>query len=403
MSWPHAIPCRALFALLALLGCASNTKNPATVSQRVVDPKQVQSETMAFANRYIAATADMYTRIQKQSSSTDVKLAAVRGKLVAATGAIANAVELNPLVGLMDMAVMVKLNRMIVEQRPWVRDLFGPENTEMMLAVLKAQEQDIWNAASFYLTPEQMTELHKLCEQWLQEHPEQRFVMDVRLTDFNQADQTHRGGIPLVGSVFRLVTLDPFGGLDPAVREVEQSRFLAERMFFYLRSMPTLVAWQTDSLYMQMLQAPEAKQLLANTSTLTGSTTRFSEIADKFANTIEKFRVQLSQQQSQLVDDLNKLVATQRDAALRQATTQVSLQRDEAIKQINATFSGQQELLTGNLRSVMNSSIDRLYSRAMVLVLTGIVAALVAFLVYHLIVASSTARVRARKEQAQRF
>src|SRR5438045_395994 len=105
-----AHPAVILVAILGftLVGCAEQDKTPNNSQPRQVDPQQVQSSIMAFANRYIAAMADAYDRLAEVSTSPDAKLAAIRGKLMAASGAIGNAAELNPVVGLMDMAVMVR-------------------------------------------------------------------------------------------------------------------------------------------------------------------------------------------------------------------------------------------------------------------------------------------------------
>src|SRR5262245_14747538 len=233
---------------------------------------------------------------------------AVRSKLVAATTAIGHAVELNPLVGLIDMAVMVSINREICE-KPWVAEVFGEQEAEVIRRTLKSQEQDIWSIAAPYLTGDQITVLKKLARDWVKDHPNERYAVSVRLQDLPQAQQQQAiPGQQLMNSVFGLVTLDPFSGLDPAVKEVEQSRILAERMFFYLRHMPMLLAWQIEILYMQMLDAPQIKQVLTDTNTVAGSTTRFTDSTNKFADvsarfakTVEEFRAGLPDQQATLV------------------------------------------------------------------------------------------------------
>jgi hypothetical protein len=376
-----------LVLLVGNHGCASEQPKSVRTVQKQFDPSQLQAANMAFANRYIAAIADVYDRIQRNAKSDDAALASVRGKLIGANGAISNAVELNPLAGLMDMAVMVTLNRAIVE-RPWTSELYGPEGAAELLVVLKRQEKDIWTLASFYVTPEQANELRKLCAEWLTEHPDQRYAMNIRLADFRQATQMNPGSVPLVNSVFGLITLDPFTGLDPAVKEVEQSRVLAERMFFYMRYMPMLLAWQADSLYLQLLEVPQSEKLLGDVATVAASTTRFTEstnkfadVSGRFADTIEHFRVQLPQQQAELMNQLNELVATQRDAALKQATTQVSVQRDAVMKELNSSMDAQQDALTGNLREI----VDTAYVRARNLILIAVGSTLAAFLVYRLV------------------
>jgi hypothetical protein len=82
---------------------------------------------------------------------------------------------------------------------------------------------------------------------------------------------------------------------------------------------------------------------------------------------------------------LNQLIATQRDAALKQATTQVSVERDATVKQLNTTVSAQQAELTRNMQTVIDNSIDRLYARIRSIVLIAAASILAVLLMYRLL------------------
>jgi hypothetical protein len=79
---------------------------------------------------------------------------------------------------------------------------------------------------------------------------------------------------------------------------------------------------------------------------------------------------------------MDQLVARQRDAALKQATTQLSAERNATILQLNSTVTSQQDLMTRNLQRVTDESIDRLFQRVRSLVLIAVVAVLAAILVH---------------------
>ena len=102
---------------------------------------------------------------------------------------------------------------------------------------------------------------------------------------------------------------------------------------------------------------------------------------------MEHFRAQLPDQQTKLVAELNDVIARQRDGALLQATTQVSVQRDAAIKQLTASVGAQQDLMTQNLQNVTDASIDRLYQRLRSLVLITVGSILLAFFIYRRFIA----------------
>jgi hypothetical protein len=266
------------------------------------------------------------------------------------------------------------------------------------------QEADIWKLAGDYLNPDQIRELHDVADKWLADNPNQRFVAGARLAEVlalqPKSHDKPVGG--LTSNIVGLLRLDPFQGLDPAVQQVEQSRVLAERAFFYFQHMPMLLSWQTDLLYSQLLANPQTQKLLSDTSTVAGSTTRFTDSTDRFADassrladTVEQFRRDLPQEQDQLMKQMNELVATQRDGAVRQATTQISELRDATVAQLGSTMTGQQKDLSAHTQALMDQSIDRLYARLRSLVIFTALMLLAALVVYRIIVAvffSSRAR-----------
>jgi hypothetical protein len=355
-----------LFCLAAVvvttIGCAAGSSSSAGGSNdaaKTFDPTAVQAANMNFADRYLTAMEEEYDRARRAAKTPEAALMAQRLKILAGNGAMGNAVDPNPVVGLMDMAVMVTLTYQIAQDQ-WVVEMYGKETADAMVAALKLQQDDVWQVAGRYLTAEQVKQLHQLAAHWRAQHPDQRYVAGARLADFSQS--AHNGGETpgeIVGSALNLVKIDPFHGLDPAVKEVAESRILAERMFYYLRHTPILMTWQTDSLFDQMLAQPQVTQLFQNTTTVAGSTTRFSDATSRFsdaseevAQTVEKFRLQLPDQQAKLVAELE------------------------------SSLNEQQALMTQNLQLLSDQSIDRLYRRGRSLVLITVGSVLLAFILY---------------------
>jgi hypothetical protein len=366
----------------------------------------MQALTMSFATRYIVVIADVYDRVGKNTVAPEAQLVILRGKILAGTEATRNATNINPVVGFMDMAVMVSLTRESMED-PWARDALGVENAALVVQTLKTEEADIWSLADANLSPAQVQELRGLIKSWRLAHPEQHYVSGVQLADYPEAKKAPPPGLRMPTSVFDMVRLDPFAGLDPAVRQVEESRVLAERMFYYLQNMPTLVSWQTDALYVRMITQPQVTQLLKDTSTFSNNTTDFTESTARFAaattqiaQTVETFRTQLPEQQATLVKQVNETVATQRDAALqqasadiavqrdaalKQASAEITVQRDGAIKQINDTLNAQQEVMAKNLQAIVDRSLDQFYHYVFYLVLLAAGALLGVLVLFRLV------------------
>ncbi len=338
--------CLGWLLAMAPVGCSSlPTQRPGAVHSNgstSIDPELVQASTASFATRYLVAMADVYNRVPASPEYPRAADMAQAQKLVAGESALGNAVNPNPIVGLMDMALMVTLSGKVMED-PWAAEVYGTANAAMIISVLKAQETDIWNVAGGYLSAEQIKELKALTERWRAEHPDQHSVGGARLADFSEGKKADSNpALALTKSVFGLITLDPFTGLDPAVRQVEESRILAERMFFYTQHMPTLLSWQTEVLFARMLAAPQMAELFSNTSKVTANTTDFAQATGRFADatvhfsgSIETFRTDWPQQQATLVKQVDDLVAKRSEASLAQANADLATQRDATVKQLN--------------------------------------------------------------------
>ena len=371
--------------------------------------------TMNFAVRYSTAMAEVYDQVRNSATTSQARSLAQHSKINSTLGALGNAVDPNPVLGLMDMALMVSLTKEIAEE-PMAQEQFGPENAAKILAVLNTHNTIIWEIAATYLTPDQIAQLHRLVKEWRDRHPDQRFAGGARLADFIEDKETAAEDAETPGSIFALVGLDMFNGIDPAVRQMEESRILAERVFFYMQFMPTLISWQTDILYdgllTQTLAHPEFEKLIDDVSAiaaiaarLTDAIARCSDYCGQLSQTLEKFRTELPQEFASVVKQLNDMIATQREEALKQATVdinqvvtserdaafkqandQVAAQRDAAIQQLNLAATTQQAVIAKNLQDVLNSSIDRLYQRACLVVLMAAGSILAVLLIYRLIV-----------------
>ena len=353
-------------------GCASSKdkKNePAAVrifapAENKPTPAEVQQATLVFADRFIAALAESCDDLERSATTSEARIAAQSRKVGGALATMKNAVQPNPYAGLLDMVVMVTLLRDNASS-PGFEKAYGVPAAERLRAALELQQNDVWNVASRFFTEGQLQELRQSIDEWRKSHPNANYVSFVRLNDFPETKQISGGpdARSRPNSVFGLLFLDPFSGMDPAVKQVELSRQLAERMFYYFQRMPVVISWQANQLYTQMLAAPEVQTTMGQTTRFVGSTTRFAEATDAFAQTCEKFRLDLASYRAQTMRDLEQITDRQRDAAIRQATTQISAERDAALKQVaelTTTLRIEQEKVVDKLQAATDKSIDRL-------------------------------------------
>lgn len=66
------------------------------------------------------------------------------------------------------------------------------------------------------------------------------------------------------GSLFGLIGLDPLAELDLAVRQIEQSRLLAERAIFYMQRVPYVLDLRTERIVSQATLSPQIERANAS-------------------------------------------------------------------------------------------------------------------------------------------
>ena len=83
-------------------------------------------------------------------------------------------------------------------------------------------------------------------------------------------------------NIFALLDLDPLAGLDPATRELTETRLFGERALFLGKRMPQLMEYQMELLTMRTTDTPEVKHMVT-------TTTRVATAADRLSQTFASF------------------------------------------------------------------------------------------------------------------
>jgi len=120
----------------------------------------------------------------------------------------------------------------------------------------------------------------------------------VHFSEFAQAAGWSQEARSAPGSLFSLLGLDPLAGLDPAVRQIEQTRLLAERVIFYMQRVPYLMDLQTERVVAQATLAPQVERANASLERASLAMTDYARIGaslpDAFAREREALIRQLS-------------------------------------------------------------------------------------------------------------
>ena len=286
---------------------------PGNKDKNVVDPVEVQQQLMRFADEFSTRMIAGVDKLRRGTNAID-PAEALEWKIEIGTETCSIASGPNAIADLLDMTILVTVTRAAMEEY-WQPKVFG-ESAQPMLEGCRFAETDIWRFASTVLKPGQQTELRKAIEVWRRQNPMPESVMAARAVGFaSQVAQASKTDTAKLDSVFNLLKLDPFAGMDPAVREVAQARLFAERALYVTQKMPTLMRWQTELLSVNAVQMQAVQQLVTNSTQIAASVERFAAVA-------EKLPAQVSTEREEI---LKALQSQEKDAAsLMTAGTQMS-------------------------------------------------------------------------------
>jgi len=327
--------------LAAVVGCSTVQRfTPREESKvRAAQLQELQLKVMRFADDYSGRISDPIVHLNIQTTPAEVRLRAHNWRVSQATAAYTIASGANPTINALDMIVLATLSRMVVEDR-LLAD-YG-ERGRSLLDAHRSLEQQSWSLVDGVLNAEQSKEVLAAIDRWRAENPTTRSVAQVRFADFAALElrrgtqqQQQQGN----NSLFGFIGLDPLSNLDPAVREIEQTRQLAERTIYYLQRAPGLLDMEVERLVYQLAAMPESEHTLTNIDRLSLAAEAIGTLSNRAPD----------------------IIASERQAIISQLTAALHTEQDRL-----------QPLLV-SLRDVLNAGTQTSQS------LTGTVTALDAF------------------------
>jgi hypothetical protein len=229
-------------------GCAPSDKDQPKVP---LHTPQVQSALMSLSDDVMFSVADACAQVLRRTKRDDSRIMCASIRLGTAVGAISAATAQNPRVGLADLFTLVTLQRITLEE-PRAADIFDEPDRRLLLDTFARAEETMDRVLSDHITEKEERELRELIAGWREKHPDRLGVTQVRLEEFATMRQAPRGDVGETASgaastsILRLLRLDPMQGLDPATRQLYQSRLLAERVAFWGQRIPLVLGWQME-------------------------------------------------------------------------------------------------------------------------------------------------------------
>lgn len=265
--------------------------------EETIDPVELQSQLIRFSDHFLNVVNSTTGRLQRDGEESRDRRSSLQRRIGITDDVLSIATGSNPYANLLDMLILVTLGRMNVEDF-WMPKHFG-ESARPLLNATLGSEKEIWRIAEQVLKKNQIEELRNAISAWHGQHPEGLTPRDVGALGFaTEIGRMNRTTESETASVFNLLMIDPLSRLDPATRELANTRLAAERGLFLARHLPTLVRWEAELLAIQTAQLPQSEKMLADLD-------RLSESADRFGKLAEQFPEILHREREHIVDALN--------------------------------------------------------------------------------------------------
>jgi len=279
-------------AAVALCGCSTIKQMfhmDQGESQRAQQLLVLQFRVMRFADGYVGAIIEPMQVFRAGTSNAEDRLMAQNWQVSQATAAYTIATGPSAVVNALDMIVLATLSRMVVEDE-WITERFGERATPLreVYRRLEAQARELGKDV---ITADQFAQLQKVIDEWRLKNPHIRAVAYVHFMDFaNSIGHPNPSEAESTTGLFHLLGIDPLSGLDPAVRELAQTREFGERAIYWAQRLPNLVDMQAELVAEQFATTPETMRLLTNIDTSAQAAAAAGHLADEFPGLLARER-----------------------------------------------------------------------------------------------------------------
>jgi hypothetical protein len=294
-----------------LPGDAIRVVSPQRPGQTVVSPVELQQQLLRFTDDFSSQLVSSVDALKVGEGALD-RTEIVEFKLAFTKDIIAIATGPSVYANLLDMMSVATLLRMTVEDRLIPQSLGS--SGEALLEVCRRAEGAVWALSETVLSEAQQDELRSLVEQWHAMEPELKTILKSRALGFTgQLKQDRNEARKRPSSVFGLLMIDPLAGLDPATRELTETRLFAERALFIAQRMPRILRWETKLLSYDTAESPEVRSMLEDAN-------RLSRAAEQVGTTVEALPELLERERREWVGVLEKQQPELRDLSAEVGT-----------------------------------------------------------------------------------
>ena len=286
---------------------------------------ELQSLVMDMADDYVADISEIAYLHLTPSAVTAQERILAQSFMRNSFGAAADiAVGPNPEAGLLDLLVLIALQKSVFE-RHWIPEVWNEERGRIPLERLRKTEANLWERAAVLLSDSQRLTLRRLIDRWIEENPDK---IVVELTRFDEFADNRRAS----NSDDREEAAGLLKEVGQAVGAIDNALMFGERVLWYSGRLTYILGEQTELSAYRILAAPEIKNAL----------NQFEELQQKFDRISDAFELMpelIESAQKGLLSD----VRDEREATLSQFDSVLRDALDDALTNLAAQIGEQRQ------------------------------------------------------------
>lgn len=274
-------------------------------STNTYDPVDLQENLLRYADNFISSTG-LAMESLKQGGQPINREFLVMGKVRFMSDILAVVGGANSLSDLVGMVLYTESIHYSLHAY-WKPAQFG-DSTDPLIRAVNINREEIRRIAQEILTQNQLTELDRQVEQWHRENVINQMGLaeaaSMQLVNqVIQKGENTKSSDTNSTSVFTLLDLDPLASLDPAKRELTETRLFGERALFLGQHMPQLMEWQMELLAIRSSRLKEIQSFI-------DSADRLADAAQAAGKTVESFPSVISSERQKVLDALKSQETT---------------------------------------------------------------------------------------------
>lgn len=267
------------------------TERIGLVHAEKLDQAELQSRLIWFSDHYMDSVEDSSKLMVDINKKPSDKINWQKHKVTMMNDIMAITTGSNIYANLLDMIIFSTLNAHNAEG--WMPKQYG-DSAKPVVTVLRNLEHEVWNIAESTLNHDQLVELKTTIEEWIVQRGDGLLQDNIKFSGIaSEIARMNKNQKGEQTSVFHLLMIDPFAGIDPATREILNTRLMGERFLFLSRHMPVLLRLETEILAQDSVEIPQIGALLSSIQQLSAAADRMSLIGEQLPKTITTERQHL--------------------------------------------------------------------------------------------------------------